>query len=172
MAAGVTLDRLEKMLGGPLPLVRILPNTPASIGKGVAQVCFRGVNEEEKEGFLQLLAPSGLLEEMDEELMTAANCVSGCGPAFAAMFLEALADGGVACGLPRDMAMRAAAQMMIGTGSLYLEEGAHPGAMKDAVCSPGGVTIQGVRVMEEQGFRSAAADAVIAAFNRTKTLGK
>ena len=88
MAAGLTLDALEGMLGKEYPLIRILPNTPAAIGQGIAQFCVRGVTEEEKSAFLSLMAPSGLLDEMDEGLMAAANCVSGCGVAFAALFME------------------------------------------------------------------------------------
>ena len=172
MAAGLTLDTLAAMAGGDYPLIRILPNTPAAIGQGIAQFCVRGVTAEEKEGFCSLMAPSGLLDEMEEGLMTAANCISGCGPAFAALFTEALADGGVACGLPRDKALACAAQTLVGTGALYLAQGKHPGAMKDGVCSPGGSTIQGVRALEARGFRSAAMEAVIAAYEKTLSLGK
>ena len=172
MAAGLTLDALEGMLGKEYPLIRILPNTPAAIGQGIAQFCVRGVTEEEKSAFLSLMAPSGLLDEMDEGLMAAANCVSGCGVAFAALFMEALADGGVACGLPRDKALLCAAQTLAGTGALYLESRQHPGPMKDAVCSPGGTTIQGVRALEKAGFRSACMEAVIAAFEKTLSMGK
>jgi pyrroline-5-carboxylate reductase len=170
MAAGLTLDDLTAMAGQPYPLIRILPNTPASIGQGIAQYCVRGITEEEKEDFLTLMAPSGLLDEMEEHLMTIANCISGCGPAFAAIFMEALADGAVACGLPRDKAMTCAAQMLVGTGALYLAERKNPGAMKDAVCSPGGVTIQGVRALEQGGFRTAAMEAVIAACEKAKAM--
>lgn len=172
MAAGVTLDELTRLLGKEYPLIRILPNTPAAIGEGIAQFCVRGITVEEKADFLALLAPSGLLDEMDEHLMVPANCISGCGPAFAALFMEALADGAVACGLPRDKAMTCAAQMLVGTGRLYLENRNHPGAMKDAVCSPGGTTIQGVRTLEQHGFRSAATEAVIAAYEKTMAMQK
>ena len=172
MAAGLTMDALTGLLGGEYPLIRILPNTPAAIGQGIAQFCVRGVTEEEKEAFQTLMAPSGLLDEMDEGLMAMANSISGCGIAFAALFLEALADGGVACGLPRDKAMACAAQTLVGTGALYLAKGQHPGAMKDAVCSPGGTTIQGVRTLEQRGFRSAAMDAVIAAYEKSMAIGK
>ena len=171
MAAGLTVERLLQMAGGEYPVIRILPNTPAAIGQGIAQFCTRGVTAEEKADFLTLMAPSGLLDEMDEELMTAANCISGCGVAFCAMLIEALADGAVACGLPRDKAVATAAQTLLGTGALCLAQGKHPGAMKDAVCSPGGTTIQGVRTLEERGFRAAAMDAVIAAFEKTAKLG-
>ena len=172
MAAGLTMDALTAMLGREYPLIRILPNTPAAIGQGIAQYCVRGVTEEEKEAFLALMAPSGLLDEMDEGLMAVANSISGCGIAFAALFMEALADGGVACGLPRDKAMACAAQTLVGTGALYLANHQHPGAMTDAVCSPGGTTIQGVRTLEQRGFRSAAMDAVIAAYEKSMAMGK
>lgn len=173
MAAGLTTDRLLEQAGGDYPIIRILPNTPAAIGQGVAQFCVRGVTEAEKEAFCGLMAPSGLLDEMDEGLMTAANCVSGCGVAFCAMLIEALADGAVACGLPRDKALATAAQTLAGAGALCLTQlgaSSHPGAMKDAVCSPGGTTIQGVRTLEERGFRAAAMDAVIAAYEKTAKL--
>ena len=98
--------------------------------------------------------------------------MSGCGPAFCALFIEALADGGVACGLPRTKALAYAAQMVEGTAKLMMEKGLHPGQLKDRVCSPGGTTIQGVRVLEERGFRAAAIDAVIATFEKNKELAK
>ena len=98
--------------------------------------------------------------------------MAGCGPAFLCLFLEGLADGGVACGLPRQKALRYAAQMAAGTAQLMLETNQHPGAMKDAVCSPGGSTIAGVRALERAGLRSAAMEAVIAALERNQELGK
>ena len=100
--------------------------------------------------------------------MDAGSAVAGCGPAFADLFLEALADGGVACGLSRALALESAAQMMIGTAKLMLETGKHPGELKDAVCSPGGATIQGIRALEEAGFRGAVMNAVIAAWEKSK----
>ena len=173
MAAGLTFEALTALMGKAYPLIRILPNTPAVIGQGVAQFCVNGaVTAQEKAAFLDLMAPSGLLDEMAEPMMAVANCVSGCGIAFAAMFMEGLADGGVACGMPRDMAYACAAQTMVGTGALYLAERKHPGSMKDAVCSPGGVTIQGVRTLEERGFRAACMDAVISAYDKVKSMEK
>lgn len=170
MATGITIDSLTRMLGGEYPLIRILPNTPAAIGEGIAQFCVRRVTPEEKEQFLTLMAASGLMQEMEEDRMTVANCISGAGVAFAAMFLEALADGAVACGLPRGDAMIYAAQTMVGTGGLYLQTKEHPGVMKDAVSSPGGTTMQGIRAMESRGFRAAVMEAVIAAYERALQL--
>ena len=173
MAAGLNFEALTALMGKEYPIIRIMPNTPAAVGQGVAQFCVNeGVTAGEKEEFLKLMAPSGLLDEMSEPMMVAANCVSGCGIAFAAMFMEGLADGGVACGMPRDLAYSCAAQTMVGTGALYLAEKTHPGAMKDAVCSPGGVTIQGVRTLEERGFRAACMDAVIAAYDKVRSMEK
>lgn len=170
MAAGLSLDTLSQMLGGTYPMIRILPNTPAAIGQGIAQYCVRGVDEQEKQDFLKLMQPSGILDEMDEHMMAIANCITGCGVAFAAMFIEALADGAVACGLSRQQAMECAAQTMAGTGALYLSQKQHPEMLKDAVCSPAGVTIQGVRALEKNGFRSACFEAVCAAYEKVQQM--
>ena len=113
---------------------------------------------------------AGMLEELDESLIDAGSAVAGCGGAFACLFMEALADGAVYAGLPRQKAQRYAAQMLLGTAKLALEGGGHTAAMKDAICSPGGTTIAGVRTLEQRGFRAAAMDAVIAAYERTKAL--
>lgn len=166
MAAGRDLNTLDRLLGG-LPVIRVMPNIPVSVGAGVTLYAASvGVTPEEKETFRRLMAASGLLLELDEPLIDAAAGVTGCGPAFAAMFAEALADGAVACGLPRAQAIRCAAQMMLGTAQLLLKTGEHPGALKDSVCSPGGSTIQGVRTLEERGFRAAVMDAVIATWEK------
>ena len=172
MAAGMSCESIARLAGGDWPVVRIMPNTPAAIGKGMIQVCGRGVSEEQMAAFLQMLAPAGLLDQIDEGLIDAASSVSGCGPAFTYLFIEALADGAVACGLPRAKALQYAAQMVAGSAQMVLETGLHPGALKDAVCSPGGTTIQGVRALEANGLRSAAMEAVIAAYEKTLSLGK
>lgn len=172
MAAGLPIARIQEMAGCDYPTIRIMPNTPAAIGAGMIQYCTAGVTTEEEARFLQLCAPAGRLDAVPENLIDAASSVSGCGPAWAYQFIEALADGGVACGLPRAKAQEYAAQMLLGSAKLVLESGQHPGALKDAVCSPGGSTIQGVRVLEENGLRGAVMDAVIAAYNKTKEMGK
>ena len=166
MVAGRELRALSSLLGGA-PVIRVMPNIPVAVGAGISLFAASPeVTEEEKAFFRELRAASGLVEELNEELMDAATGVTGCGPAFAAMFVEALADGAVTCGLPRAQAIRCAAQMMKGTAELLLETGEHPGALKDRVCSPAGSTIQGVRALEKSAFRSAVTEAVIASWEK------
>lgn len=173
MAAGLTMARIAAMAGGDYPVIRIMPNTPCAVGEGVI-LCDANekVTEEELSEFMNGMSGAGVIDRLDEKLIDAGSAVSGCGPAFVCLLLEALADGGVACGLPRRKALLYAAQMVKGTAALQLAAGEHPGAMKDAVCSPGGSTIAGVRVLEERAFRGAAMDAVIAAAEKTRELGK
>ena len=171
MAAGTSMEKLLGLLGGSWPLIRIMPNTPASIGQGmILYTCSADVSEDEKADFLKAMEHAGRFMELEEKLIDAGSSVSGCGPAFADLFIEALVDGGVACGLPRAKAMEMAAQMLLGSAALQLQTGKHPGELKDAVCSPGGTTIQGVRVLEERGFRAAVMDAVIAAYEKNFNL--
>ena len=173
MAAGLTIGRIMELAGSKYPVIRIMPNTPCAVGEGVILYdASEQVTPEELVQFTDAMAGAGLLDRLEERLIDAGSAVAGCGPAFACLFMEALADGGVACGLPRQKAVLYAAQMLKGTASLLLETGQHPGAMKDAVCSPGGSTIAGVRQLEEHGFRGAAIDAVAAALERTAELGK
>jgi pyrroline-5-carboxylate reductase len=173
MAAGVSISQIEAWAGTDLPVIRIMPNTPASVGKGMILYCTNAqVNEADVSDFLQDMAMAGTFDRLDESLIDAASAISGCGPAFMYMFIEALADGGVACGLPRAKAYTYAAATMAGAAEMVLSSGAHPGALKDAVCSPGGSTIAGVKALEQHGFRSAAMDCVDAAYKRTLELGK
>ena len=167
MAAGLTITDIQRMAGGDYPVLRIMPNTPAAIGEGmVLYAPGAGVTETEVQTFLDAMAGAGRFSPLPEKLIDAGSAVAGCGPAFADLFIEALADGGVACGLPRAQALEFAAQMVAGSARLVLESGQHPGALKDAVCSPGGTTIQGVRTLEAGGFRSAVMEAVIAAYEK------
>ena len=172
MAAGLSARTIQEMAGGNYPVIRLMPNTPVAVGAGVIQYCGLDTTQEELEDFRTLMAPAGLVDEINEDLCDAASALSGCGPAFCALFVEALADGGVACGLPRDKALAYTAQTLKGAAKLMLETGIHPGDMKDGVCSPGGTTIQGIRVLEEQGFRAAAMKAVIAAYEKTLSFEK
>ncbi len=172
MAAGMSIARIRQLAGGAYPIIRIMPNTPVGIGEGMIQYCGCGVTAAELNEFCAVMRKAGRLDELAEHLIDASSAVSGCGPAFAYQFIEALADGGVACGLPRAKAMEYAAQMLLGSARLVLESGKHPGELKDAVCSPGGSTIQGVRTLEQRAFRGAVTDAVIAAWEKNKELGK
>lgn len=173
MAAGLEVSRIEQMAGGQLPVIRIMPNTPAMIGKGLTQYCHNNLVEAPViEDFLKDMRFSGQMDALEERLIDAASALSGCGPAYMYMFIEALADGAVACGIPRAKAMTYAAATMVGAAELYMATGNHPGALKDAVCSPGGSTIAGVRALEQHGFRAAAMDCVIAAFEKNRQMGK
>ena len=166
MAASLTIEKIREMAGVEAPTVRIMPNLPVSIGKGVILYTASGA-EKTLPGLLEALAPAGMLLPVEERLIDAGSAVAGCGPAFACLFIEALADGGVACGLPRAQAQALALQMLAGTAELLLQTGQHPAALKDAVCSPGGTTIAGVHALEKGGFRAAAFDAVKAAYDKT-----
>lgn len=173
MAAGLTMTDIRRMAGGDYPIIRIMPNTPVAVGDGVIIYdATENVPQSALNVFLQNMRFAGLLDHLQEHLIDAASAIAGSGPAFACMFMEALADGGVACGLPRAKAMEYAAQMLVGTAKLYLENGQHPGAMKDAVCSPAGSTIAGVRALEQGAFRASAMAAVEATYHRNKELGK
>ena len=171
MAAGLSMQQIRQMAGSGYPIIRMMPNTPVALGDGMIQYCSDDVEPERMAEWLAAMAPAGRLDAVPEGMMDAASAVSGCGPAYAYMFVEALADGAVKCGVPRAKAMRYAAQMLLGSASLLLETGEHPGALKDAVCSPGGSTIAGVAALEDRGFRGAAIAAVEAAYRRTKELG-
>jgi len=150
-----------------------MPNTPAAVGEGIILCAHNDkVTGDEMTAFMAAFEKAGLLDQIEERLIDAGSALSGCGPAFADLFIEALADGAVAVGLPRAAALRYAAQMLAGSARMALESREHPGALKDAVCSPGGSTIAGVRALEQHAFRAACMDAVIAAYEKTKELGR
>ena len=173
MAAGLEISRIESFAGCALPVIRIMPNTPTAIGKGVIPYCCNHlVTKELLAQWLQDMDKCGLLDELEERLIDAASALSGSGPAYMYVFLEALADGAVACGIPRAKALSYAAMTMAGAAEMYLATKAHPGALKDAVCSPGGSTIEGIKVLEQHGFRGAAMDCIAAAYQKNKELGK
>lgn len=168
MAAGVGIERIEKALGSKTPIIRIMPNTPAAIGKGmIVYSVNKSVKKADKDGFLKGFSKAGEITEIPEKLIDAASAVSGCGPAFVYMFIQSLADGGVECGLPRDLALKLAAETVGGAAGMVEESGKHPEALKDAVCSPGGTTIAGVQRLEQGAFRGTVAAAVAAAYKKT-----
>ena len=173
MAAGLTMARIQELAGASMPVIRIMPNTPTAVGKGVIPYCRNSlVPDEVLSDWVEDMEKCGLLDPLDENLLDAASALSGSGPAYAYVLLEALADGAVACGLPRAKALDYAAATLAGAAEMYLSSHTHPGALKDAVCSPGGSTIAGIRVLEQRGFRGAAMDCVAAAYGKNKELGK
>ena len=169
MVTGPDIARIQELAGGDYPVIRIMPNMPAAVGEGVIfYACSGNCDKAQQEAFLRYMAPAGKLFPLAEELHAAGSAVTGCGPAFAAIFLESMAAGG----LPRASAIQYAAQMMLGTAKMVLETGRHPGVLKDSVCSPAGSTIQGVRTLEERGMRAAVLDAVTVAYEKNVELKK
>lgn len=163
VAAGVSVREIRAMLGElPIPIVRIMPNTPAAVGEGLLlMVPDETVLQPQYDTLCKLLSDSGMLERVTESVLEKAMSVFSCSPAYTYMFIEAMADGAVQLGLPRALAQRYAAQAVKGAAAMVLETGEHPGALKDAVCSPGGYTIRGVAELEKRGFRAACAQAVL-----------
>lgn len=155
IAAGVYYEHLRKMLPGiQVRVLTALPNTPVEVGAGATGLTQETTfTEEEKRFAQQLFEAVGIVEWVPEQLLAGVSTLSGSGPAYAAMFVEALADGGVLLGLPRETAYRLAAQTILGTGKLILETGLHPAQVKDAVTSPGGTTIEAVKELEKGAFR-------------------
>lgn len=171
MVAATSTARMRALAGQNHPIIRIMPNTPAAVGAGTMVYCAEDVTDEECAEFEAMMAETGLVDRLPEHLIDAAMSVFGCGPAFVYLFIEAMADGAVACDLPRDKAQMYAAQTLLGASKLVIESGEHPGHLKDKVCSPGGTTIAGVRELEENGFRSAVMEAVVASFEKARKMG-
>lgn len=173
VAAGVEIGDIQTWVGEDVPVLRIMPNTPCAIGKGMTALAGgKTAREEHFAEVERILSATGRVERLDEPLFDAFSAVAGCGPAFIYPYIEALADGGVAAGLPRRAALTYAAQMTLGAAAMVLESGEHPGKLKDDVCSPGGSTIEGVAELERHGLRGAAIDAVLAAWKKNGQLGK
>ncbi|MHC5408801.1 pyrroline-5-carboxylate reductase [Listeria seeligeri] len=164
VAAGVTIQDLENLTTKETKIVRVMPNTPALVGEAMSSITPNGsVTAEETEIITTIFASFGKAEVVPESLMDAVVGVSGSSPAYVYMFIEALADGAVLNGLPRDKAYKFAAQAVLGAAKMVLETGEHPGKLKDMVTSPGGTTIEAVKSLEDSGFRSAVINAVQAA---------
>jgi pyrroline-5-carboxylate reductase len=173
MMAGVKTDKVCEALGAECPVIRIMPNTAVEVGEGMVLYTVNSfVDTEAENDFLSFMKNAGELEKLPENLIDAGTAVSGCGPAYVYMFIEALADGGVKCGLPRATALKLAEQTLIGAAKLAKETGRHPEELKDAVCSPAGSTIEGCFALEKGGFRGTTVSAVNAAYERTQSLGK
>ena len=172
MSPGWSIEKIQSVLGVKAPVVRTMPNTPSLVGKGVIVLAASAeVPEERLEVLEKILKGAGLVDRIEEKYMDAITGVSGSGPAFVCLFIEALADGGVRSGLPRDKALRYAAQTVLGSAAMVLETGKHPGELKDMVTSPGGTTIEGIAALENGAFRAATMNAVEAARRRAAELG-
>ena len=173
MAPGWSIEKIQAVLGINAPVVRIMPNTPALVSKGV--IVMAPSKEVPAEGSAELekiLSGAGIVDRLEEKYLDAVTGLSGSGPAYVFLFIEALADGGVRAGLPRDKALRFAAQTVFGSAAMVLETGKHPGELKDMVTSPGGTTIAGIAALENGAFRAAAINAVEAAWRRSEELGR
>lgn len=173
IVAGWTYEMLEKELPASARFVRVMPNTPLSVGEGMSLLSGRCKCTEDEFSFAEsIFAAAGKVAKVEDHMFTAATSISGCGPAFVFQFIEALADGAVRYGVPRALAYELAAQTLIGSAKMVLESGEHPGKLKDAVCSPGGTTIEGVYALEKGGMRAAVMDALGATVEKTAKLSK
>ena len=171
IVAGVTVERLQNMIDGTPRILRIMPNTPALVFEGAFALCSdNDFTAEELDAAKAIYEKIGVVEMIPEKLIDTVCGLSGGGPAYVAMFIEALADGGVKNGLPRATAYRLAAQTCLGTAKMILETGIHPGALKDMVTSPGGTTIEGCEALERGGMRYAVIDCINVATEKSKKL--
>lgn len=171
IGAGISIEFLKESFNTENKFVKVMPNTPALVGEGMAAICHDGslIKEEEREVSL-IFESLGKVEWVEEKLMDAVTSISGSSPAYVYMFIEALADGGVMQGLPRDKAYKMAAQAVLGSAKMVLETGEHPGQLKDKVCSPGGTTIEAVYSLEKNNFRGTVIEAVKACGEKSKKM--
>lgn len=173
IVAGLDQETIGQWTGNEARILRIMPNTPALVGEGAFGFALNSsFSNEERITAENWFSSIGLVEWVGEERMDAVTGLSGGGPAYVALFIEALADGGVQQGLKRDVAYRLAAQTVLGTAKMILDTGSHPGALKDAVCSPGGTTIEGILALERGGIRAAVSEAVIKSSEKSRRLNK
>jgi pyrroline-5-carboxylate reductase len=173
IAAGITLAHLQSRLGGKARIIRVMPNMPALVGAGMAALCSgKQARPEDLKLGEEVFGCVGETVVVKEDLMDAVTGLSGSGPAYVMVVIEALADAGVKLGLPRDTALQLAAQTVLGAAQLLKQKGLHPAQLRDMVASPGGTTIAGLCVLEQGGLRAALIEAVEAAARRSKELGK
>lgn len=171
MAAGLSIAAIRLYIGAELPVIRIMPNTPAMLGQGMILYATDGVDRAEETAFLNAFAKAGLFDKIPEEEIDAASVVSGCGPAFVYAFIQALANGGSACGVDEEKALLYAAQTAKGAAEMLLKFGDSQTLIKN-VCSPGGTTIEGVKTLESENLNEVVANAVKASYKRTLELKK
>lgn len=173
IAAGKTIESIENIIGSDKKVVRVMPNTPALVGEGMSALCKNAnVTDEELEMIKSLFESFGKAEVVAEYLMDTVTGISGSSPAYVFMFIEAMADAAVVAGMPRPQAYTFAAQAVMGSAKMVLDTGKHPGELKDMVCSPAGTTIEAVKVLEEEGFRSAVIKSTVACIEKSKAMSK
>ena len=173
IAAGKSIASIESLFGREIKLVRAMPNTPALVGEGMSALCANArISEAELAEIRAVFNSFGVCEFVPESMMDTVVGVSGSSPAYVYLFIEAMADAAVADGMPRAQAYKFAAQSVLGSAKMVLETGSHPGALKDAVCSPGGTTIEAVAILEEEGMRHAVIRAQRACVQKSKDMGK
>lgn len=171
IAAGKSIAWIEEAFGKEIRLIRCMPNTPALVGEGCTGVCLNEKAGEKEEALaMSILNSFGKASVVPERIMDAVIGVSGSAPAYVFLFIEAMADGAVAAGMPRKQAYEFAAQTVLGSAKLVLETGKHPGELKDMVCSPGGTTMEAVKVLEQQGFRGTVISAVEACIQKARNM--
>ncbi len=171
IAPGISTAQLEAAFSQAVPVLRVMPNTPSLVGQGASALASGAHARDEHRALARrIFSAVGLAVEVDEKLLDAVTGLSGSGPAYVYIFIEALSDAGVRVGLPRDVATQLAAQTVLGAAQMVLETGTHPGALKDQVTSPGGTTIAGLHELERHGLRGAVMDAVQAATQRAREL--
>ena len=171
IAPGKELEWIEGVFGKPMKLVRTMPNTPAMVKEGMTAFCVNeNISEEEKQQVKEILESFGKAEEVEEHLMDVVTAVSGSSPAYVFLFIEAMADAAVADGMPRAKAYTFAAQAVLGSAAMVLETGRHPAELKDMVCSPGGTTIEAVRILEQKGLRSSVFEAMKACVRKSRDM--
>lgn len=171
IAAGVSIERLQKGLGADCHIIRTMPNTPAMVGEGLTVLCYgNGVTEEEKTVAKSIFQSVGKVQELEEKYLNSVIALTSSSPAYFFMMIEAMADGAVKAGLPRKISYEMAAQAMLGSAKMVLESGKHPGELKDMVCSPAGTTIEAVKALEETGFRGCILEAMDACTERANNL--
>ena len=172
MAAGFDIAKIKNIIGTK-KIVRIMPNTPALVNKGFTVVCFDDlVLQDEKNSVIGLLSTFSDVKEITENYLNAYSAISGSGPAYVFMMIEAMADAAVLMGIPRADAYKAVEHTIIGSAELALMTGKHPGELKDMVCSPGGTTIEGVRTLEETGFRSSIIECLVNTYKKNSDISK
>jgi pyrroline-5-carboxylate reductase len=173
IAAGITIDYVKGFFDSDIKVIRTMPNTPALVGEGMTGITYKSpVTQKDVEFVKEMFSSFGLVEVMDEKQIDAVSSLCGSSPAYVSMFIEAMADAGVLLGLPREASYKMAAQSVKGTAEMIIKTGKHPAQIKDMVSSPGGTTIEGVRVLEDKAMRSAVIEAVIAAAEKAKDMGK